>query len=101
MTVYRCGHCNQHIEQLLTRFGRRVPFNYQPLPAHQDTNQRGWVPGTWTVRGRELTAMAPVTDYPATRRAALRFVAVPHRCKIHEPRWAALDQLTAGPAHHP
>jgi len=79
MTVLRCPDCRVHIEWMMTRYGRKLPFNHHPVPA-LETDGQGWLPGQWTVRGRTVTALAPIRHYRREKRQAAQWMVLVHAC---------------------
>ncbi len=86
MTVLRCPDCDVHIEWMVTRHGRRLPFNYHPIPVTEDSAGAGWAPGFWVIRGRRKVAMATWADYPEVKQRALSRVVLLHDCPRYEAR---------------
>lgn len=89
MSVIRC-QCGAVVEWLVTRYGRRLPFAYPPIPVADDTERRGWAPGTWHVRGVPRLSMAPVGDYTQGRQASIKHVVLLHVCEAHKDRVNAM-----------
>lgn len=73
----------------MTRFGRRLPFT-APIPIAEDADSHGWIPGEWKVRGRERTALAPITHYGKTRQQGARRVVLVHNCPQYK---ALIDEV--------
>jgi len=87
MAVIRCPDCRVHIEWMMTRYGRKLPFNHHPVPV-EESDGDGWVPGQWTVRHRTITALAPISHYAAGKRHAVKWVVLVHACPEYQARIA-------------
>ncbi len=98
VAVLRCPDCDEHIEWMKTRHGRRLPFGYAPIPVAQDTEDEGWSPGFWKINGRRQVVMARRADYPELTRQSLPRVVLLHRCPRYADRIAeVLDEARAEP----
>lgn len=81
MAVTRCKMCDQHIEWLYTRTGRRAPFNHQLVPPAELGDQTGWLISRVTVRGQTRAVVQPMQHCNAGKREAVRWVLVRHDCR--------------------
>lgn len=91
--VDRCRACNRHFRWLLIRWGRRLPFNYAPVPVGSVSEPDAWVPGMWTVYGTRQAAMSLLAEASAAVRTEAKQVHTIHRCPPLEDHIAAVFRL--------
>ncbi len=79
----RCGLCNEPVQWMSTKFGKRMLFDLMPVPVAMDTEQEGRIPGRWPV-SRTATRMllAPVAHYSREKRSRIKHVVLLHKCVI-------------------
>lgn len=90
MAVIRCPLCHGvSIEWLMTRYGRRLPFE-RPIPVAEAADREGWIPGMWTVRKQDRMALAPLSHYAVATRERVRHVVLVHACPEYQAHIAAV-----------
>lgn len=75
-----CCGCDAPVTMMRTYTNTRMGFDSDIVPRHLDRSNSGWMPGRWTIRGRDYIAMAPLALYPAEKIARATSVMFPHRC---------------------
>lgn len=89
----RCKFCNEYVQWLTCKDGKRRMFSGDPIPVEQDTGADGWVTGRHVIRGRERVVMTRINHVSAGKRAAVRRVVVLHAC----PEYRRLVEAAYGP----
>ncbi len=98
--VQRCQVCGQLFQWLRTKWGRRLPFDYEPVPITGEVAQTGWAAGHWVIQHRRQIALAPLSAYPAGPRSRFQAAVTIHGC---EPFTAHIAEVFAyaGITEHP
>lgn len=79
--MVKCKFCDQRIQWLRIRGGRRLPFNAELVEVGQlPEGVEGWVAGRVTVRGQEYAAVMPLSQCGTSKAAAARRVLIQHAC---------------------
>jgi hypothetical protein len=90
--VQRCRRCGRHFQWLRTKWGAALPFNLNPVPIEQVTDDTGWALGHWTIKRQRIVAAAPLPAYPDQRRSRFQQAITLHECA---PFHAAIARVLA------
>lgn len=78
--IRKCVYCQHPIRWMSTyEAGNRRCFDADPVPRDLDDGS-GWLPGTFTVDGREVLVLAPLAAHSPEKRLRAPMVVHPHLC---------------------
>ncbi len=80
VAVKRCAFCDRYVQWLSTKFGTRLQFDATPIKPSEAAEGTAWIAGTWMIRGRRRTVLAPLGHYSRDKQNAVKHVVQLHDC---------------------